>query len=168
MKSLTALFAMSPRVWARHANPLSGWTRLPILPLLTAVIYFRAELGWLYLPALFAVILWTWVNPRAFPPPLSTQNWMSKAVLGERVWLNRTAVPIPAHHARAARRLSWLALPGLLILAWGLTVYAPWPTVLGCCLAILPKLWFLDRMVWLFEDMKDQHPEYQSWEQHAE
>jgi hypothetical protein len=27
---------------------------------------------------------------------------------------------------------------------------------------ILAKTWFIDRMVWLFEEMKD-HPEYQDW-----
>ena len=29
-----------------------------------------------------------------------------------------------------------------------------WPTLLGCALVYLAKLWFLDRMVWLYEEMK--------------
>jgi hypothetical protein len=28
---------------------------------------------------------------------------------------------------------------------------------------MLGKLWFVDRMVWLYEDMKDATPEYRSW-----
>ncbi|NJM71476.1 MAG: hypothetical protein HC862_15300 [Scytonema sp. RU_4_4] len=27
-------------------------------------------------------------------------------------------------------------------------------------LVLLSKLWFIDRMVWLYEDMKDANPEY--------
>jgi hypothetical protein len=26
------------------------------------------------------------------------------------------------------------------------------------------KMWFLDRMVWLFENMKEKHKEYSNWE----
>jgi hypothetical protein len=26
------------------------------------------------------------------------------------------------------------------------------------------KLWYLDRMVWLWEEMKDATPEYRGWE----
>lgn len=163
MNRIARLFAMSPEVWDRHTNPWSGWTRMPILPLFAATIYFRAELGWVFIPALVLLILWTWINPRAFPPPRSTDNWMSKAVLGERVWLNRAAVAIPAHHAKAALVLSWLSLPGMLILIWGLVMHSAWPSALGCVLAILPKLWFLDRMVWLYEDMRHQNATYQSW-----
>ncbi|MEM1299530.1 MAG: DUF6653 family protein [Pseudomonadota bacterium] len=26
-----------------------------------------------------------------------------------------------------------------------------------------PKMWFLDRMVWLYDDMAKTHPEYAAW-----
>jgi uncharacterized membrane protein len=35
--------------------------------------------------------------------------------------------------------------------------------LLGVVLLVMPKVWFVDRMVWLYEDMKDAHPTYQSW-----
>ena len=37
---------MTPEVWARHANPWSGWTRVAILPLFVLAIWSRAWLGW--------------------------------------------------------------------------------------------------------------------------
>lgn len=45
---------------------------------------------------------------------------------------------------------------------WGLWELHLWATVTGILFQILSKYWFLDRMVWLFEDMK-QHEEYASW-----
>ena len=40
---------------------------------------------------------------------------------------------------------------------------ADWATVSGVAIIMLSKLWFLDRMVWLFEDMIDSHEEYRNW-----
>jgi hypothetical protein len=36
--------------------------------------------------------------------------------------------------------------------------------VLGVALAYLGKSWYLDRMVWLYEDMKEKNELYRSWE----
>lgn len=58
---------------------------------------------------------------------------------------------------------SAISLAGLPFLAWGLWVLAPWPTVLGVTLASLGKLWFFDRMAWLYDEMTARHPEYRDW-----
>jgi hypothetical protein len=163
VKNISALFGMDDRTWARHANPWSVWTRVAILPLLALAIWSRVWIGWWVLVPVIGLAVWTWINPRAFPPPLSTNSWASKAVLGERVWLNRRSVPIPEHHRRAANILTMISASGLLPLAWGLTAVAFWPTIFGVVLTALGKLWFVDRMVWLYEDMKDVRPEYRAW-----
>lgn len=146
------LMNMDDRVWLRHANPWSGWTRmLTALPLLTLAIWSRVWLGaWAWVPVALAV-LWIWLNPRAFPPPENLDNWMSKGVLGERIFLSHRREIAP-HHRRAAWVLSVLSLPGALVLIWGL--YALWweGAVFGMILTALPKVWFVDRMVWIYED----------------
>ena len=104
--------------------------------------------------ALIAVglaLLWIWVNPRAFPPPKTIDNWMSKGVYGERIYLAHRS-ELAAHHRRAAAVLSWLSLPGLIIMAWGLWAFWWEGAIFGTLLAMLPKIWFVDRMVWIFED----------------
>lgn len=53
---------------------------------------------------------------------------------------------------------------GLPFLIYGLYHFDFWITVLGTLLIYAGKMWFLDRMVWLFEDMKAQHDEYNNWE----
>jgi hypothetical protein len=146
-------FGMSDDVWARHANPWSVWTRFTVLPLVILALWSRVWIGWPWALLLTALcVLWAWLNPRVFPPPRSLDNWASKAVLGERIWLARYDTPIPAHHARIAAILSSAAALGLPFLIWGVWMLDPWPTFLGLLIVYSAKLWFIDRMVWLYEE----------------
>jgi hypothetical protein len=159
LERLAALFAMTDAVWERHANPWSGWSRVPVLPLLALAIWARVWIGWGCLLPVAALLVWTWINPRAFPPPAHTEAWMTRAVLGERVYLNDRSVPIPDHHRPVLRVLTWAPLAGLVPMVWGLVMLDPWAAALGTALVVLLKLWFLDRMVWLWEEMRG-HPAY--------
>ncbi|NNE79862.1 MAG: hypothetical protein HKN18_06265 [Silicimonas sp.] len=154
---------MTEDTWMRHANPLSVWTRFTCLPLLILAIWSRIWLGWWALGLVALAMLWTWVNPRAFPVPENTDNWASKGTFGERVFLNRRNIPIPAHHRRWAFALGALSAIGLPPLVWGVWQLDVAITVLGTVLVVLPKVWFVDRMVWLYEDMKDASPDYAAW-----
>jgi len=146
------LMGMDDAAWERHANPWSGWTRVSILPLLALAIWSRVWLGWWSLAPVAVLIVWTWLNPRVFPPPRSVNNWMSQGVLGERIWLARNADPIPPHHQRMAVILSVASGFGVALLIWGLVLLDPGLTVAGLVLSMGGKLWFLDRMVWLKAD----------------
>lgn len=156
-------FGMDERTWARHANPWSVWTRYTALPLLVLAVWSRDWLGWWAVVPVAVAVLWTWGNPRLFPIPASTDNWASRAVLGERVWMARGQVPLPQHHRSAPHLLAALAALGMPFLAWGLYFLQLWPTLLGVLLVFSGKLWFLDRMVWLYQDMQDAHPDYRRW-----
>jgi hypothetical protein len=115
-RRISHAFAMDDATWRRHANPWSVWTRVAAFPLLVLAIWSRIWFGWGALVPITLMIVWLWYNPRAFLPPRSTDNWASKAVLGERVWLARNAVPIPLHHARMASLLSAMASSGTIFL----------------------------------------------------
>lgn len=162
-RAMARAFAMDERSWARHANPWSVWTRNTVLPLLVLSLWSRVWLGWWSLVLVCLALLWTWLNPRTFPVPSTTRSWASRAVLGERVWLNREEVPIPRHHACAARVLSTVTALGVPFVVWGVYRLALWPTLFGSVLIYAGKLWLLDRMVWLYEDMKGQRPDYRRW-----
>lgn len=150
------LMAMDDDAWARHANPWSGWSRLSCIPLLALAVWSRAWIGWWSLIPIGLAIAWTWLNPRLFGPPKSLDNWMSRGVLGERIFLARKKHPIPAHHERAGVILAGMSAPGVVILLYGLLVLDGRATLCGAVLTALPKLWFLDRMVWLQRDMEKQ------------
>ncbi len=161
---LTArLFAMDEDVWARHASPYSVWTRNTTLPLLILALWSRRWIGWWSVVPVIIALLWIWLNPRVFPRPKATDNWASKATFGERVWLDRDRIPIPEHHRIAAAVLSSVSAAGVVFVIWGVAVFAVWPVLFGLALVIQGKLWFCDRMVWLYEDMKDADPVYRGW-----
>jgi hypothetical protein len=162
-RAIASSLSMTEGVWRRHANPWSVWTRLLILPLFGLAVWSRVWIGWWSVLPVLLIAAWAWLNPRVFPVPASTSNWASKAVLGERVWLARDTLPIPDHHARAATLLSVLSAVGVPFYAFGLYALQIWPALLGLTLIFFGKLWFVDRMVWLYEDMMDRSPEYRSW-----
>lgn len=128
------------------------WTRIPILPLLALGVWSRVWLGWWCLLPIGILIAWALINPRAFPPPTHTNHWASKGVLGERLFLDRKNNPIPQHHQRAAMLLTWVSVVGLVPLVYGLWVYAVWAVLLGLVLTVGAKMWFVDRMVWLYDE----------------
>ena len=149
------LMAMDDRAWSRHANPWSVYTRIPILPLLAFAIFSRVWLGWWALVPVAALMAWAFINPRAFPVPKTTDSWASRGTLGERLWLNRANVAIPRHHSVAAAWLTGAQGVGLLPLVYGLIALNPWATVAGTAITLLAKMWFVDRMVWLYDEAGD-------------
>ena len=162
-QKIANLFKMDDKTWRRHANPWSVFTRTSALPLIVLAVWSRVWLGWWSIPFIALSILWTWLNPRIFRQPKTTNHWASKGVFGERVWLNRKNVPVPERHRNFPNILSVVSAVGTLFVVWGVIMLDLWPTIFGIVVVILSKYWFLDRMAWLYEDMKDAYPEYQSW-----
>ena len=77
----SALDSVEDVLWARHANPMSGWTRVPTGAVLVYAVYRR---DW---RLLLAGILWAAINPFLFSPPETADAWMTRAVLAERWWV---------------------------------------------------------------------------------
>lgn len=147
------LMRMDDATWARHANPLSVWSRMSCLPLIALAIWSRTWLGWWSLVPIILALLWTFFNPRLFAEPKSTDNWASQGVMGERVFLARKTHPIPEHHQRWAIALTVVSAIGAAILIYGLWALNFWATLCGMSVTIGGKVWFVDRMVWLYQDM---------------
>jgi len=157
------LFQMDERTWERHASPWSVWTRVASLPVLLLAVWSHVWLGPWMLAPLALVILWLWLNPRLFPAPARTDTWSARATFGERVWLNRKNVPVPDHHVRVSHILSAVSAVGFAAALAGAILNNLLMTVSGGLVAWFGKMWFCDRMVWLYDDMKDEHPPYAAW-----
>jgi hypothetical protein len=162
-QSTAALFRMDEAAWERHANPWSVWTRIATWPFVMLVLWsFHWWGAWSLLP-LAVLAGWLWLNPRAFPPPASTKTWAARAVMGERVYILNDLHPIPVYHRNAATLLSVGSAVGALLMGAGLLAAEPTAYLVGGLAVFLCKLWFIDRMVWLYDDMSRDVPAYRAW-----
>lgn len=161
-RKIAQVFNLTDENWMKHANPWSVWTRYSVLPVIVLAFWSRIWIGqWYFLPA-FISLGWMFFNPIFFKAPKSTKNWASKSVLGERVFLNRDKIDIPEHHKFAPKILNTISSVGMVFAIYGIVKLSVWFAVFGIALAYLGKSWYLDRMVWLYEDMKNL-PEYEKW-----
>ena len=160
----TKLMSMDDTTWERHASPISVWTRVVTgIPVTFAAAWSIKPFGWWSLVIISISVFWLWLNPRLFSPPHNTDNWASKVTFGERVWLNRSKAPIPEHHAKWAIFLSIIGGIGFVVGIIGAFLNLLLPTIAGGLISWFGKMWFCDRMVWLYEDMKNLNTEYKSW-----
>ena len=158
-------FGLEGERWMRHANPVSVWTRFSVVSLIALAVWSRQWIGWYCVVPVAVGLAWILANPLLFGVPSSTRSWASKAVLGERIWTERTSMDIPvqfrSHVPNLANAVSGL---GVLLLADGLMVLDGWMVGAGIVIVHLAKLWYLDRMVLLFDDVKQRDAEVSSWE----
>ncbi len=155
-KLLLRVFLPDDDSWLKHANPWSTWSRFATLPFIILAIWSRVWIGWYCLIPLAILIIWVVINPTFFSKPATFERWISKAVLGERIYMNRKEVPLPVHHRLPVTILTILQTLAGLLLAYGLWKLHIHLTLLGTVSIYLSKMWFLDRMVWLYEDTNRQ------------
>jgi hypothetical protein len=162
---VAALFGLKGEAWMRHANPWSVWTRFAVVPLLAPAIWSRDWIGWWCLLPIVLLIVWLGINPLFFDRPATTKHWVSRSVFGERIWseTSRDALPVEFRSKVPGVAQAYQAV-GLAILIYGLAALDAIATVSGVLITQGGKVWYLDRMVLLFEAMKTRNPEFASWE----
>jgi hypothetical protein len=159
------LFGLAGDKWMRHANAYSVWTRFSVLSLIALAIWSRDWIGWWSLIPIVLALTWMMVNPLFFPAPASTRNWASRSVLGERIWADRRNVELPPQFRSPIPNIAnALSVVGLGLLTYGLITFDLLPTIAGVFITNVCKLWYLDRMALLFEDMKHRNAEYARWD----
>jgi len=131
---------MKEQTWQRHSNPWSGWSRMLGYWGLLFAVYQHSWLG------LAAVILFLIFNPKLFPAPKTQNAWMSKAVLGERLYTKSGILKkdLPT-------LLNFLNLPFFIASIYFAYTQDIGGTVASGLLSTTYKLWFLDRMVTLYD-----------------
>ena len=70
-------------IFARHAHPLSAWSRWATTPLVLLPVWTRRRSH-----ALF-VAIWFALNPVIFPKVSDERPWATRAMLGEELWISR-------------------------------------------------------------------------------
>lgn len=157
------LMSMDEESWRKHSNPWSVYSRFTSLPIISLAFYSREWLGLYSVFPIFLSLFWVWINPRLFSAPRTTDNWASMGTFGERIYLNRKNEKLPAHHLKFCQSLlilSSLGLPFFLVGIYNSNILA---LFIGIVWMMTFKTWFVDRMVWLYMDMKSSNSTYQSW-----
>lgn len=150
-KAISKLFLPDNDSWLKHANPWSVWSRFATLPFVVLSIWSRVWIGWYSIIPISILIFWIWINPTLFAKPKNYNSWGAKAVLGERVFMNRKKILIPGGHLKAIIVLNVLQSCSVIVLIYGLWALDLALTIHGSIYVYLTKMWFLDRMVWLYE-----------------
>jgi hypothetical protein len=145
-------FGLKGEGWMRHANPASVWTRFALLPLLALSIWSRVWIGWWCFIPIGLSLVWMVANPLFFHEPRSTKNWASRGVLGERVWTEGDRATFPSEFlSKVTGVATTFQIVGLAVVVYGLVTRGPLAAVLGVLITQLAKLWYIDRMMLLFE-----------------
>ncbi|OUR95490.1 hypothetical protein A9Q84_16795 [Halobacteriovorax marinus] len=152
MKTLQKIFYMTDEVWDKHSNPWSVWTRFATLPFVIAAFWSIHYVGKFSVIPIFTSIVWLWLNPRLFSKPTFQTSWASKAVLGEKVWINEDSDKFKAKHSLVLKFTTLISFSGLANLVWGVVNQDIHMTILGTIILYIGKMWFLDRMVWIYDD----------------
>ena len=165
-RKLAKAFGLDGDSWMKHANPASVWTRFSVVSLFALAIWSRDWIGiWCLIPVALSIV-WMFVNPLFFKEPRSTRNWASRAVLGERIWVDRDKIELPEQFRSPAAALvaNGYSTIGMGLLAFGLVDLNVLAAVAGILIIHGGKVWILDRMSLLFADMKSRNSEYASWD----
>lgn len=162
-KTSKQVMAKAETIWQRHAHPIGNWSGILIVPFLALAVWGRIWFGcWALIP-LILTLIWIWLNVRIFLVPKRKNNWMSKGMMGEHVWDARKTIPIPPQHAKMVALLNSFLGIGFIPFAMGFYQLDVWMVITSTATTATVKLWFLDRLAWLFDDMNETHITYGKW-----
>ncbi len=142
--------SLEETLWSRHANPKSGWTRVPTGPLIVYAVYRRD------FRLLTAALVWTIVNPVIFSPPESHEAWMTRAVLAERWWVREQRNgTIGLDYPNVYNAGGAVAFAYALVAAW---VCRPIGAAVGSIVASALKLWWIAVIVRRYDAAYEKDP----------
>lgn len=154
---------MTPDAWARHGNPKSVFSRIVGGTAVFFALWTPFWIGWWSVAPIMLAGFWVWLNPRLFRPPEHAEAWATRGVLGERAFLNRKEVAVPREFERVAWIATAIAIVFLVSAAHAFWQRDFWYAFVAWHAATLAKLWYCDRMVWLWDIMKERSDAYRRW-----
>lgn len=134
---------LTRKIFARHSNPWSAWTRLLSAPLVFVPVWNRSWRQGALLAA------WLVANPVIFPEPRDDKAWATRAMLGEEMWIAERPVDRGMALNVAA---TLLGLGGV----WGALRRRPMPTVVCAVGQVAMLLAYWREMVLYYGRRRDE------------
>lgn len=75
------------------------------------------------------------------------------------MWSKRDHHPVPDRHRTVPHVLNFVAFTGLPFVVWGVIALDVWPAIFGLALIIGAKLWYIDRIAQLCDDVTRERPD---------
>ena len=141
---------MKDKTWERHANPLSVFTRIISYPLVFIPLWFISDFindpysNWNIGVIGIIVIIWFTINPRIFKKPKNFDSYLSRGVLGEKLWTENRKID------NFSTALTIIIAPFFLISLYTTYMQLFWETMFFASFPFVLKLWFIYRMVFLY------------------
>jgi len=152
------------RMWQRSASAAGVAVRLACLISFAAALWTHSIFG-IWIALALGIGCLAALNGLVFilPSTRRAESWAARASYGERIWMNRLAVPVPPDDVRPAIALSAASMAGAAVLLTGAWMNSVLLTASGCAVYLAARLVFLDRMAALYTRMQSAHPLYRSW-----
>ena len=138
---------LADAMWRRHANPRSGWSRVVTLPVLMYGIYARRP------RVAAAAVAFAVVNPVLFSPPEDADAWMTRVVLGERMYYRHK------DGAEPVDLLNYVNGPITAYAAYSAYNRRPLRTVAFTALSMATKFLFVGYVARYYERNRERFPE---------
>ncbi|MES0808618.1 DUF6653 family protein [Roseibium sp. SCPC15] len=152
---------------SRAAGPVgsvSTYAKIVAPALLSAAIWAKLLVGGLFSVVLLAgVLLLLFKLPSLLSGKQQADSWARRASYGERIWLNRLLIPIPADVNQKITILYLVFWTGTLIAMLGAVSSSLLLTATGLLVAYAAQAVCLGKLIGLYNEMKDKAPLYRFW-----
>ncbi|MES0882336.1 DUF6653 family protein [Roseibium sp. SCP14] len=152
---------------SRAAGPVgsvSTYAKIFAPALLSAAIWAKLVVGGVFSMILLAsVLLFLFKLPSIFSGRNQKDNWAQRASFGERIWLNRILIPIPADVNQRITILYLVFWTGTLIAILGAVSSSLLLSATGLLVAYAAQGVCLGKLIGLYNEMKEKTPLYRFW-----
>ncbi|WP_157950385.1 DUF6653 family protein [Pannonibacter carbonis] len=173
-------YAMAARMWRRPPGRLTLAIRLAVLPLVPVALWLHGLYGWPAALAAAAALGFAAARlPRLMPrrpaaavpagrtQPDSRLPWHVRALLGERMFLNRMIVPVPGTSTRRAALLLMATFAGAALALIAAISGSLEMMVAGLGTALVAQVAYLVLASRLYDRMQDADALYRAWRRPA-
>ncbi|GAB2187205.1 hypothetical protein LAB1_45150 [Roseibium sp. LAB1] len=148
----------------KPAPALATFMKILAPGMLTAALWTQIWLGfWSALLVAIAVLVFVIALPKLIGETGKNSGWAKQVSFGEKIWLNRLFLPVPASDSARLTTLYLVFWMGSLIALLGGFLTSPILSLTGLIVAYAAQFVSFGKLVQLYRTMKEKTPLYRFW-----